>query len=90
MSNIIKRFLTIFVVVGLLCSIQVVNGYSARTAPESDPKGISEAFLGNESYAKYRTENSGFEYANEDIVLEGADFAREENSEVKKLAEYEG
>ena len=93
MSNIIKRFLTIFVVVGLLCSIQVgltVNGYSARTAPESDLKGISEAFSGNESYAKYRMENSDFEYANEDIVLEGADFALEENSEVKKLAEYEG
>ncbi len=93
MSNIIKRVLTLFVVVGLLCSIQVgltVNSYSAKTVTASEETEIVELPLENKSYAEYRAENSDFEYANEDIVLDGGNYITQENSEVEIIAEYEG
>lgn len=91
MRNIIKRVLTLFVVVGLLCSIQVgltVNSHSAKTVTESEETEIVELSSGNKSYAEYRAENSDFEYANEDIVLDGGNYITQENSEVEIVADY--
>ena len=88
MSYIIKRVLTLFVVVGLLCSIQVgltVNSHSAKTVTESEETEIVELSSVNKSYAEYRAENSDFEYANEDIVLDGGNYITQENSEVETV-----
>ena len=77
MRNIIKRVLTLFIIVGLLCSIQVgltVNSYSAKTVTASEETEIVELSSENKSYEKYKEKNSDFEYANEDIVLDGGNY----------------
>ena len=93
MRNIIKRVLTLFVVVGLLCSIQVglaVNKFSAQTVTESEKTNVVKSASGIKSYDEYKLENSGFEYADEDVVIAGDNYSSENNSNVEKLAQYEG
>lgn len=93
MRNIIKRVLTLFVVVGLLCSIQVglaVNKFSAQTVTESEKTEVVKSASGIKSYDEYKSENLGFEYADEDVVIAGDNYFSENNSNVEKLAEYEG
>ena len=87
MSNIIKRVFTLFVVVGLLCS---TNCYSAKTVIASEETEIVKLSSEDKVYAKYKEENSDFEYANEDIILDGGNYIAQENSEVEIIAEYEG
>jgi len=93
MRNIIKRVLTLFIIVGLLCSIQVglaVNKFSAQTVTESEKTNVVKSASGIKSYDEYKSENLGFEYADEDVVIAGDNYFSENNSNVEKLAEYEG
>ena len=93
MRNIIKRVLALFVVVGLLCSIQVgltVNKLSAQTVTSSEKIEVTKSALGINSYAKYKAENSGFKYADKDIVIAGANYFSENNSDAIKLSNYKG
>ena len=58
MRNIIKRVLTLFVVVGLLCSIQVglaVNKFSAQTVTESEKTNVVKSASGIKSYDEWNS-----------------------------------
>ncbi len=66
------------------------HGAPAGTAAGSEESETAVWSAERNSYEAYQAENAGFADAEEDIVLAGGDYASQENSDVQKIAAYEG